>query len=112
MIGSSDPLSDACVPVLYPGNQQEVIDLGVHAFRLSRYCGAWVGLKVVTAVSDGIGSVDLGLDRHAAASDPEAVVAGRPWRHEPLATIGESLALPPFLEPQRAAIERGLKPLS
>ena len=31
---------------------------------------------------------------------------------EPLATIGEKLALPPFLEPQRAAIERGLKPLS
>ncbi|MFN3853216.1 MAG: ring-cleaving dioxygenase [Phreatobacter sp.] len=30
---------------------------------------------------------------------------------EPLETIGERLALPPFLEPQRAAIERGLKPL-
>ena len=30
---------------------------------------------------------------------------------EPLATIGETLALPPFLEPKRAAIERGLKPL-
>ncbi len=30
---------------------------------------------------------------------------------EPLATLGEKLALPPFLEPRRAAIERGLKPL-
>ncbi len=30
---------------------------------------------------------------------------------EPLETLGERLALPPFLEPQRAAIERGLKPL-
>ncbi len=27
-------------------------------------------------------------------------------------TLGESLALPPFLEPQRASIEAGLKPLS
>jgi glyoxalase family protein len=27
-------------------------------------------------------------------------------------TLGESLALPPFLEPRRAEIERGLKPLS
>jgi glyoxalase family protein len=31
---------------------------------------------------------------------------------EPLETLGESLALPPFLEPQRAAIERNLKPLA
>ncbi len=30
---------------------------------------------------------------------------------EPLAALGERLSLPPFLEPQRAAIERGLKPL-
>jgi glyoxalase family protein len=30
---------------------------------------------------------------------------------EPLATLGESLALPPFLEPRRAEIEAGLKPL-
>jgi len=30
---------------------------------------------------------------------------------EPMATLGERLALPPFLEPKRALIERGLKPL-
>lgn len=30
---------------------------------------------------------------------------------EPLATLGESLALPPFLEPRRAEIEAGLKPI-
>ena len=30
---------------------------------------------------------------------------------EPMATLGEKLALPPFLEPQRAAIEAGLKPI-
>jgi glyoxalase family protein len=30
---------------------------------------------------------------------------------EPLASLGERLALPPFLEPRRAAIEAGLKPL-
>jgi glyoxalase family protein len=30
---------------------------------------------------------------------------------EPLETLGEKLALPPFLEPRRAAIEAGLKPL-
>ena len=30
---------------------------------------------------------------------------------EPLDALGERLSLPPFLEPRRAAIERGLKPL-
>lgn len=30
---------------------------------------------------------------------------------EPMETLGERLALPPFLEPRRALIERGLKPL-
>jgi glyoxalase family protein len=30
---------------------------------------------------------------------------------EPMETLGERLALPPFLEPRRAAIEAGLKPL-
>ena len=30
---------------------------------------------------------------------------------EPLETLGERLALPPFLEPRRAEIEAGLKPL-
>ena len=31
---------------------------------------------------------------------------------EPLDTLGQTLALPPFLEPRRAAIEAGLKPLA
>jgi len=31
---------------------------------------------------------------------------------EPMATLGEKLALPPFLEPRRAQIEAGLKPLA
>jgi glyoxalase family protein len=30
---------------------------------------------------------------------------------EPLETLGEKLALPPFLEPRRAQIEAGLKPI-
>lgn len=30
---------------------------------------------------------------------------------EPMASLGEKLALPPFLEPRRAAIEAGLKPI-
>jgi indolepyruvate ferredoxin oxidoreductase len=79
---------DACIPVLYPGDQQEVLDLGVHAFRLSRYSGAMVGLKIVTSVADGIGTVDLDPDRHSPSDPLDVIVDGVPWRHEPLAMIG------------------------
>jgi indolepyruvate ferredoxin oxidoreductase len=79
---------DACIPVLYPGDQQELVDLGVHAFRLSRYAGCWVGLKVVTSVADGIGTVDLALDRHWPRDPTDLIVDGTPWRHQPLATMG------------------------
>ncbi|MCB1015641.1 MAG: indolepyruvate ferredoxin oxidoreductase family protein [Acidimicrobiales bacterium] len=85
---SQHTFEDACVPVLYPGDQQEVVDLGVHAFRLSRYAGCWAGMKVVTAVADGIGSVDLGTDRHRPSDPDHRSVDGRPWRHEPLTRIG------------------------
>jgi len=79
--------ADACVPVLFPADQQDVLDLGVHAFRMSRYAGAWAGLKIVTAVADGIGTVDLDPGRHH-PSNPSVLIDGRPWRHRPLATIG------------------------
>ncbi len=79
---------DAYVPVLFPADQQDVLDLGVHAFRLSRYAGAWVGLKIVTAVADGIGTVDLDPGRHRPSDPGDVVIDGRPWRHQPLATIG------------------------
>jgi indolepyruvate ferredoxin oxidoreductase len=79
---------DACVPVLYPGDQQDVLDLGVHAFRLSRYAGSWAGLKIVTAVADGTGTVDLDPARHSPADPGDVIIDGRPWRHQPLATIG------------------------
>jgi indolepyruvate ferredoxin oxidoreductase len=85
---SQHTFADACIPVLYPGNQQEILDLGMHAFHLSRYAGCWVGLKVVTSVADGIGSADLELARHSPSVPQDVVIDGRPWRHQPLATVG------------------------
>ncbi|MCX4092571.1 indolepyruvate ferredoxin oxidoreductase family protein [Nocardia sp. alder85J] len=80
--------ADACMPVLYPGDQQEVLDLGVHAFRMSRLAGSWVGLKMVTAVADGVGTVDLDAGRHESGLTGPLFVDGQPWTHQPLAKIG------------------------
>lgn len=79
---------DACVPVLYPGDQQEVVELGLHAFWMSRYAGPLVGLKVVTSVADGSGAVALDRSRYQRSPTPDLTVDGRPWQHEPLAIIG------------------------
>ncbi|HLX43054.1 MAG TPA: indolepyruvate ferredoxin oxidoreductase family protein [Bryobacteraceae bacterium] len=51
------------IPFLYPGNTQEIIDYGLLAIALSRFSGAWVGLKMVTDVCDGGGTVMLDPDQ-------------------------------------------------
>jgi indolepyruvate ferredoxin oxidoreductase len=80
------PLADAAVPVLVPADQQDLLDLAVEAFRLSRACGSWVGVRIVTAVADGIGAVDTDPDR-LVAPEPAVMVDGERWHHEPGGTI-------------------------
>jgi indolepyruvate ferredoxin oxidoreductase len=60
---SDSALADLNIPYLYPADSQDVLDLGRHAVGLSRACGLWVGLKIVTAVADGSSTVDLAADR-------------------------------------------------
>ena len=79
---------DACIPVIYPGDQQDVIDFGIHAFRMSRFAGPLVGMKIVTTVADGTGSVDLDPARFPSSVLPDVTIGGLPWKHEPLGTIG------------------------
>jgi len=56
-------LMNAAIPVLFPGNTQEILDLGLLGVALSRYTGAWCGLKLLTQVCDGGGRVEVHLER-------------------------------------------------
>ena len=38
---------DAMIPILNPANVQDLLDLGLYGFALSRYAGTWVGIKCV-----------------------------------------------------------------
>jgi indolepyruvate ferredoxin oxidoreductase len=55
-------LYNYALPFFYPGNAQEILDYGAFAIALSRFSGAWVGMKMVTDVCDGGGTVELAPD--------------------------------------------------
>src|SRR4051794_26092464 len=83
---SEAALADMAVPVLYPADAQDVLDLGRHAVSLSRASGLWVGFKLVTAVADGSGTVRVHPDRIRPVV-PDLTVDGRPYRHTPNAAL-------------------------
>ncbi len=47
------------MPILYPGNVQEILDFGLAGIALSRFSGAWVAMKLVTNVCDSGGTAML-----------------------------------------------------
>lgn len=53
----------ASIPVLNPSNVQEVLDLGIYGWELSRYCGAWVALKAITENMDSAISAEIDPER-------------------------------------------------
>ena len=80
---SSDAtMVDLHMPILYPGDVQEALDLGRHAVALSRSCGLWAGMKLVTAVADGTGTVDVHPDR-VRPTAPVVEVDGKPFQPTP-----------------------------
>lgn len=77
---SEGALSDLGMPVLYPGNPQEILDLGLHGIALSRYCGSWVGFKIVADIADGLGTAEVGPGRVEPLLPP-VEIDGKPWKH-------------------------------
>ncbi|HEX2173889.1 MAG TPA: indolepyruvate ferredoxin oxidoreductase family protein [Dehalococcoidia bacterium] len=72
---------DALMPTLYPGNAQDILDLGLHGFMLSRTSGLWVGMKIVTNVADETGTVEVSPDRVRPVI-PTLELDGKPFNHE------------------------------
>ncbi|MFN8515743.1 MAG: thiamine pyrophosphate-dependent enzyme, partial [Chloroflexia bacterium] len=95
---SEAALFDALMPTIYPGNAQEVLDLGLHGFALSRASGCWVGMKIVTNVADSGGIAEVGPGRIATVT-PTVEFDGKPYIHK---------ADPNLLPPHSVELERQL----
>ena len=55
----SDHIFSACmIPMLYPCNVQEYLDLGLHAWAMSRFSGCVVGFKALADTVESTASVD------------------------------------------------------
>ena len=77
---SAGVLSDMHMPVLYPGDPGEALDLGRHAIAMSRATGLWSALKIVSDVADATATVDLDPDR---IQPVIPLIDGEAYRHVP-----------------------------
>ena len=54
---------DVMIPILNPAGVQEIIDYGLYGLAMSRFTGAWVGLKCMHETVESTAVVDGSLDR-------------------------------------------------
>ena len=60
----SDHMFKACgTPVFFPANVQEILDLGIHAFAMSRFAGIWSGMKTIQEIVESSASVAIDPER-------------------------------------------------
>jgi indolepyruvate ferredoxin oxidoreductase len=54
---------DIMIPILHPAGVQEILDFGLYGYAMSRFCGTWLGLKLVKDNIESTASADGSLDR-------------------------------------------------
>jgi indolepyruvate ferredoxin oxidoreductase len=60
----SDHIFKACgTPLFFPSSVQDVLDLGIHAFAMSRFSGVWAGMKTIQEIVESSASVDVDAHR-------------------------------------------------
>ncbi|MFT3761666.1 MAG: indolepyruvate ferredoxin oxidoreductase family protein [Pseudoxanthomonas sp.] len=57
--GSEDEFVSAMMPVLNPAGVQDILDLGLVGWAMSRYTGRWIGFKTIAETVESSASVDV-----------------------------------------------------
>ncbi|HEY4080640.1 MAG TPA: indolepyruvate ferredoxin oxidoreductase family protein [Burkholderiaceae bacterium] len=50
-------------PVFFPSSVQDILDMGLHAFAMSRFSGLWSGLKTIQEIVESSSSISVDPDR-------------------------------------------------
>ncbi len=60
----SDHIFKACgTPVFFPATVQEILDLGIHAFAMSRFSGVWSGMKTIQEIVESSATAMIDPER-------------------------------------------------
>ena len=60
----SDHIFKACgTPVFFPSSVQDILDLGLHAIAMSRFCGVWSGMKTIQEIVESSASAVIDPER-------------------------------------------------
>ncbi|MGE0350773.1 indolepyruvate ferredoxin oxidoreductase family protein [Hydrogenophaga sp.] len=60
----SDHIFKACgLPVFFPTSVQDILDLGLHAFAMSRFSGVWAGMKTIQEIVESSATAVIDPDR-------------------------------------------------
>ena len=60
----SDHIFKACgLPLFFPSSVQDILDMGLHAFALSRFAGVWSSMKTIQEIVESAASVSVDPDR-------------------------------------------------
>ena len=60
----SDHIFKACgLPVFFPSSVQDILDMGLHAFAMSRFAGVWSAMKTIQEIVESSASISVDPDR-------------------------------------------------
>jgi indolepyruvate ferredoxin oxidoreductase len=60
----SDHIFKACgLPVFFPSTVQDILDLGIHAFAMSRFSGVWAGMKTIQEIVESSATAMIDPER-------------------------------------------------
>src|SRR6266576_2267755 len=89
---------DAAIPLLNPAGIEDIIDLGIYGWAMSRYSGCWVGFKTVADTMDSSAAIAF-----ARANGLDGIVIDSPTPRFGIVTTGKS-----YLDVRQALDDLGI----